>query len=97
MNNEIDNNMSLFNVENMPDNNQYSFKYIDLFAGIREIGTLFQNLGGKCVFSSEIDKYAQETYEVNYGEKPSGYITKIPASTIPNFDVLRAGFPCLFS
>ena len=94
MNNEIENNMSLFNVENMPDNNKYNFKYIDLFAGIGGIRTPFQNLGGKCVFSSEIDKYAQETYEANYGEKPSGDITKIPASTIPNFDVLLAGFPC---
>ena len=63
MNNEIENNMSLFNVENMPDNNKYNFKYIDLFAGIGGIRTPFQNLGGKCVFSSEIDKYAQETYE----------------------------------
>lgn len=94
MSNEIENNMSLFNVENIQDNNQYNFKYIDLFAGIGGIRTPFQNLGGKCVFSSEIDKYASQTYEANYGEKPSGDINKISADTIPNFDVLLAGFPC---
>ena len=85
MSNEIENNMSLFNVENIQDNNQYNFKYIDLFAGIGGIRTPFQNLGGK---------YASQTYEANYGEKPSGDITKISADTIPNFDVLLAGFPC---
>lgn len=87
-------NMSLFNVQNIPDNKQYNFKYIDLFAGIGGIRTPFQNLGGKCVFSSEIDKYACQTYEANYGEKPSGDITKIPANAIPDFDILLAGFPC---
>lgn len=54
----------------------------------------FQNLGGECVFSSEIDKYAAQTYEANYGEKPSGDITQINAESIPNFDILLAGFPC---
>lgn len=72
----------------------YNFKYIDLFAGIGGIRTPFQNLGGECVFSSEIDKYAVQSYEANYGEKPSGDITKIEASSIPNFDILLAGFPC---
>lgn len=76
------------------NNDKYEFKYIDLFAGIGGIRMPFQNLGGKCVFSSEIDKYAAQTYEANYGEKPSGDITKIDADTIPNFDILLAGFPC---
>lgn len=79
-------------INNNDDN--FQFKYIDLFAGIGGIRMPFQNLGGKCVFSSEIDKYAAQTYEANYGEKPSGDITKIDASTIPNFDILLAGFPC---
>lgn len=79
-------------INNNEDN--FQFKYIDLFAGIGGIRMPFQNLGGKCVFSSEIDKYAAQTYEANYGEKPSGDITKIEASTIPNFDILLAGFPC---
>lgn len=69
-------------INNNEDN--FQFKYIDLFAGIGGIRMPFQNLGGKCVFSSEIDKYAAQTYEANYGEKPSGDITQIDASTIPN-------------
>ena len=70
------------------------FKFIDLFAGIGGIRRPYQKLGGKCVFSSEIDKYAAQTYEANYGEKPSGDITQINAESIPNFDILLAGFPC---
>jgi DNA (cytosine-5)-methyltransferase 1 len=70
------------------------FTFIDLFAGIGGIRIPFQELGGKCVFSSEWDKYAQKTYRVNFGETPAGDITKIDAKDIPNFDVLIAGFPC---
>lgn len=71
-----------------------SFKYIDLFAGIGGIRRPFQKLGGTCVFSSEIDKFAIKTYEANWGETPSGDITKIDAKDIPEFDILLAGFPC---
>ncbi len=70
------------------------FTFIDLFAGIGGIRLGFESLGGKCVFSSEFDKAACKTYEANFGEHPSGDITKIPASEIPNFDILLAGFPC---
>lgn len=70
------------------------FKFIDLFAGIGGIRRPFQKLGGTCVFSSEIDKFAIKTYEANWGETPSGDITKIDACDIPNFDILLAGFPC---
>lgn len=70
------------------------FKFIDLFAGIGGIRRPYQKLGGECVFSSEIDKFAVQTYEANWGEKPSGDITKIDASEIPQFDILLAGFPC---
>lgn len=70
------------------------FTFIDLFAGIGGIRLPFQELGGKCVFSSEIDKHAQKTYFSNYGEYPSGDITQINASDIPNHDILLAGFPC---
>lgn len=70
------------------------FKYIDLFAGIGGIRRPYQKLGGTCVFSSEIDKFAIQTYEANWGEKPSGDITKIEAKDIPSFDILLAGFPC---
>lgn len=70
------------------------FTYIDLFAGIGGIRIPFDELGGECVFSSEIDKYAQETYTQNFGEKPHGDITKISPKKIPKHDLLMAGFPC---
>lgn len=70
------------------------FKFIDLFAGIGGIRLGFESVGGKCVFSSEFDKDACTTYEANFGEYPSGDITKIKSSDIPDFDVLLAGFPC---
>ena len=54
----------------------------------------FESTGATCVFSSEWDKYAQKTYEANFGEIPNGDITKIKASEIPKFDILLAGFPC---
>lgn len=70
------------------------FKFIDLFAGIGGIRIPFQELGGKCVFSSEWDKFAQKTYKVNFGEMPQGDITQIESNSIPDFDVLLGGFPC---
>ncbi len=70
------------------------FKMIDLFAGIGGIRLPFQKLGGKCVFSSEWDKFAQKTYRINYGETPEGDITQIPSSSIPDHDLLVGGFPC---
>jgi DNA (cytosine-5)-methyltransferase 1 len=88
----------LFEVENVPfptpDN--YTFKFIDLFAGIGGFRMAMQKLGGKCVFTSEWDKEAQKTYKANYGETPFGDITKESTkSYIPDeFDVLCAGFPC---
>lgn len=73
---------------------QYGFNFIDLFAGIGGIRIPFDELGGKCVFSSEWDKFAQQTYEANFGEKPHGDISEIEMNTIPNHDILLAGFPC---
>lgn len=70
------------------------FRFIDLFAGIGGIRLGFEAVGGRCVFSSEIDKDACVTYEANFGEHPSGDITKISAKDIPDFDILLAGFPC---
>ena len=70
------------------------FKFIDLFAGIGGMRIPFEELGGKCVFSSEIDKFAQQTYQANFGEIPQGDITKIDARDIPKHDLLLAGFPC---
>lgn len=70
------------------------FDFIDLFAGIGGIRTPFDEIGGRCVFSSEIDKYAAQTYFDNYGDKPHGDITQISPSDIPSHDLLLAGFPC---
>lgn len=70
------------------------FTFIDLFAGIGGIRLAFQNLGGKCLFTSEWDKYSQATYEANFGEVPFGDLTLISESQIPSHDVLLAGFPC---
>lgn len=71
-----------------------TFRFIDLFAGIGGIRLGFEAVGGRCVFSSEFDEDACATYKANFGEHPSGDITKIDAKDIPEFDVLLAGFPC---
>ena len=71
-----------------------SFRFIDLFAGIGGIRLGFESAGGHCVFSSEFDEKACQTYKANFGEYPSGDITKIEAKDIPDFDILLGGFPC---
>ena len=71
-----------------------NFRFIDLFAGIGGIRLGFESVGGHCVFSSEFDESACKTYEANFGEHPSGDITKINAKDIPDFDILLGGFPC---
>jgi DNA (cytosine-5)-methyltransferase 1 len=72
--------------------NVYSF--IDLFAGIGGIRIAFERAGGLCVFSSEWDKYCQETYQANFKDIPHGDITQIEADDVPDHDILTAGFPC---
>ena len=71
-----------------------TFSFIDLFAGIGGMRLAFERLGGRCVFSSEWDKYCQKTYSANFGEVPAGDITKIASRDIPDHDILLAGFPC---
>jgi DNA (cytosine-5)-methyltransferase 1 len=86
-----------------PPPHKPSFTFIDLFAGIGGFRIAFQNLGGKCVFSSEINRYARKTYERNFGEVPFGDICQFTGqnisdeklnSLIPDHDILTAGFPC---
>ncbi len=77
-----------------PPPKEQKFKFIDLFAGIGGFRIAMQNLKGKCIFSSEWDKYSQQTYFTNFGEYPFGDITKINEKGIPDHDVLCAGFPC---
>lgn len=79
-----------------PGPNKPKFTFIDLFAGIGGFRLAMQEHGGKCLFSSEWNKFSQKTYLVNYGEMPFGDITlESTKSFIPkNFDILCAGFPC---
>ena len=74
------------------------FRFVDLFAGIGGIRAGFDSIGGRCVFSSDWDVHAQRTYEANFHDAPShlmaGDITKIREESIPQHDVLLAGFPC---
>lgn len=70
------------------------YKFIDLFCGIGGFRIGLERNGGKCVFSSDIDVFAQQTYRDNFGETPIGDITKVEAKDIPSFDILAAGFPC---
>lgn len=70
------------------------FTFIDLFCGIGGIRKAFESLGGGCVFSSEIDPFAQYTYYTNYGVVPHGDITKIDENEVPPHDILCGGFPC---
>ncbi|MGJ1445480.1 DNA cytosine methyltransferase [Sphingobacterium spiritivorum] len=89
----------LFEVENVPfpTPENYTFKFIDLFAGIGGFRIAMQNAGGKCIYTSEWNKDAKITYRENFGETPFGDITKYSVKNrIPKerIDVLCAGFPC---
>lgn len=77
-----------------PPPKKYKFTFIDLFAGIGGFRIPLQIIGGKCVFSSEIDVNCQEIYLTNFGELPFGDIKFISESDIPSHDILCAGFPC---
>lgn len=80
------------NRDNVPES--ASFSFIDLFAGIGGMRLAYEKAGGHCVYSNEWNKYAQQTYFANFGEQPDGDITKVKADSIPDHDVLVAGFPC---
>ena len=70
------------------------FRFVDLFAGIGGFRIALENVGGRCVFSSEWDKYSQKTYRTWFGETPEGDIREVAPSSIPDHDILAAGFPC---
>lgn len=83
-----------YSIEEKKEESKDSFEFIDLFSGIGGFRLAFESVGGKCIFSSDIDKWANETYFLNFGEYPKGDITKIPEEIIPDHDILCAGFPC---
>lgn len=78
--------------EPLRDDGGYTF--IDLFAGIGGLRLAFESAGGCCVYSNEWNKYSQQTYYANFGVQPDGDITKVNAESIPDHDILVAGFPC---
>jgi len=73
---------------------EMSFTFVDLFCGMGGFHVALSNLGGKCVFASDIDKKCQDVYERNFGMRPHGDITKVNVNNIPPHDILCAGFPC---
>ncbi len=80
------------NREEVPPDAEFTF--IDLFAGIGGMRLAYENAGGHCVYSNEWNKYSQQTYFANFGEQPDGDITKVNENSIPDHDILVAGFPC---
>lgn len=81
-------------VQKSEDFNAKALRFIDLFCGIGGFRIAFEKTGGKCVFSSDYDKFSQQTYEANFGEKPYGDIHAVAVADIPPHDVLCGGFPC---
>ena len=70
------------------------YTFTDLFAGLGGFRLALESLGAKCVYSNEWDKNAQQVYASNFGDIPDGDITKVDEKSIPNHDILCAGFPC---
>ena len=70
------------------------FKFVDLFCGMGGFHRALVNLGGECVFASDIDKHCQQTYEKNFGLRPAGDICAVTSESIPDHDLLVGGFPC---
>ena len=68
--------------------------FIDLFAGLGGFRIALESLGAKCVYSNEWDAPVQKVYEENFGDLPEGDITQVDENTIPDHDILCAGFPC---
>lgn len=87
----------LLPLTDMAEAGHRDFRFIDLFAGIGGIRMAFEAHGGRCVFTSEWNPYAQKTYLANFPESAhslEGDITQVDAAKVPDHDVLLAGFPC---
>ena len=84
----------LVRVKEEPFREGCNYTFIDLFAGIGGMRLAFEAAGGRCVYSNEWNKYSQQTYYANFGVQPEGDITKVDAESIPDHDILVAGFPC---
>lgn len=77
-----------------PQNILQGYTFIDLFAGLGGFRLALESLGANCVYSNEWDKYAQDVYASNFGDVPEGDITQVDEKTIPDHDIICAGFPC---
>lgn len=84
----------MIEIEQLKRNSLNKYKFIDLFAGIGGFHYALKSLGANCVFASEWDKHASETYKINFGIEPKGDITQIDENEIPSHDILCGGFPC---
>ena len=79
---------------NIKERTLKGMKFIDLFAGLGGFRIALESLGAKCVYSNEWDEPVQKVYAENFGEIPEGDITQVDENTIPDHDILCAGFPC---
>nr|DAS64287.1 MAG TPA: Cytosine specific methyltransferase [Caudoviricetes sp.] len=70
------------------------YTFIDLFAGLGGFRIALESLGASCVYSNEWDAHVQKVYAENFGDMPDGDITQVDENTIPEHDILCAGFPC---
>ena len=80
--------------EDSPEYGAAPPRFSDLFCGIGGFRIAFERAGGRCVFSSDYDRFSQQTYEANFGEKPHGDIHTVAVADIPAHDILCGGFPC---
>jgi len=80
--------------ESLSESQMKTFKFIDLFSGLGGFHIALNRLGGHCVFASEWKDNLRDLYKSNFGIRPEGDITKVEPSSIPDHDMLTAGFPC---
>lgn len=73
---------------------KHTFRFVDLFAGLGGFHLALDRLGGTCVFAAEWKESLQDLYEKNFGLRPAGDITQVIPQSIPEHDLLTAGFPC---
>ena len=74
--------------------NAKNFRFVDLFAGLGGFHLALERLGGTCVYAAEWKENLRDLYETNFGIRPAGDITQVVPKSVPDHDVLTAGFPC---